>query len=465
MTTLIWMGGAGFAAGAGAGVGAGVGVLLVWQYRLRRQAEAIRAAVACVVATGASDLRVADGVRPGRLHALAESIDELIAASWDRCRQTEQSKVVQHQYWRRRYLQRRLGGEYTNRQAQSVVDESSGMTKLALMQVVEHAQAVLGTTRTIEESVRSVIERTQTVVESTSRAAAVLQDFERSFQRVGGITEFIATVAKQTSLLSLNAGIEAARAAAAGKGFGVVAQEVKALAAETAHSASEIAETVGLLRGEVVEMGNAIAGVTAGIAHIEDATATVNATVVGQRTTLEELDMCVHDVISQMDLLAMLAHDLDRRRHPPSPSSLNRTRNWRTDHECLNSGGPEPKRQPNRKGGRYAAVPEASKVPVLQRQAAEHADDGGGHQADVLPRRQRRLRALPGGCGWKDGPDGPVPQPHPPGGCAAAVVVCGQQTLCAQKTLTPYTDSGSVTGWKNVVPPEVQLPLPPEVRP
>jgi methyl-accepting chemotaxis protein len=306
------MGGAGFAAGAGVGVG----TLLVWQYRLRRQVAAIRYGVQRVVASGATDFRLADGVRHGRLHALVESIDELVSASMDRCRQTEQAKTIQHQYWRRRYLQRRLGGEYTNRQAQSVVDESSGMTKLALMQVVEHAQAVLGTTRTIEESVRSVIERTQAVVESTNRAALVLQDFEGSFQRVGGITEFISTVAKQTALLSLNAGIEAARAAAAGKGFGVVAQEVKALAAETSHSASEIAETVGLLRGEVSEMGKAIAGVTAGIAHIEDATATVNATVVDQRTTLEELDLCVHDVISQMDLLAMLAHDLDRRRHP-----------------------------------------------------------------------------------------------------------------------------------------------------
>jgi hypothetical protein len=41
----------------------------------------------------------------------------------------------------------------------------------------------------------------------------------------------------------------------------------------------------------------------------------------------------------------------------------------------------------------------------------------------------------------------------------------GPDYVIAQKTETPYTPSGSVTGWKNVVPPEEQLPLPPEVRP
>jgi len=294
----------------------GVAVVSATQLsRVRRQIVAIRRGIDQVIEAPGTGILVVDGAGRGPLVGLAESVDTLVAASLDRCHRTEQAKANQNLYWRRRYVQRRLGGEYTHRQAQAVVDESAGVTKQALLQVIERARAVLDTTTTIEESVRSAIDTTQGVVGSATRVAEVLRAFEGRFQQVGGVTEFISAVARQTGLLSLNAGIEAARAGDAGRGFGVVAQEVKSLAAETAASASTIADTVGGLRADVTDMGGAISDVAAGLAHIEQATGSVTTTVAGQRVSLEELDLCVQDVISQMDLLAMLAHNIDRRRH------------------------------------------------------------------------------------------------------------------------------------------------------
>lgn len=56
------------------------------------------------------------------------------------------------------------------------------------------------------------------------------------------------------------------------------------------------------------------------------------------------------------------------------------------------------------------------------------------------------------------------PEREPPPGIGGGSRECGG-VRTGQNTLTPYALSASVTGWKKVVPPVVQLPLPPEVRP
>ena len=75
-------------------------------------------------------------------------------------------------------------------------------------------------------------------------AAEAVNDMLRCAEQIGQIVRLIETIASQTNLLALNATIEAARAGAAGRGFGVVAAEVKNLSSKTRQATSEIAARV-----------------------------------------------------------------------------------------------------------------------------------------------------------------------------------------------------------------------------
>ncbi|MEK3936340.1 methyl-accepting chemotaxis protein [Sporosarcina sp. FSL W7-1349] len=90
------------------------------------------------------------------------------------------------------------------------------------------------------EVIQQVIDQMQLIDESVNQIDTTVQGLNDNSNRIGNIVDFITDIAEQTNLLALNAAIEAARAGEHGKGFAVVAGEVKKLAEQSAHSASEI---------------------------------------------------------------------------------------------------------------------------------------------------------------------------------------------------------------------------------
>lgn len=103
-------------------------------------------------------------------------------------------------------------------------------------------QAQLG-----DQVVGEAVEQIEQLARQMDHSIDAMHQLAGESQRIGSILDVIKSVSEQTNLLALNAAIEAARAGEAGRGFAVVADEVRALAQRTQHSTEEIEQLIGSL--------------------------------------------------------------------------------------------------------------------------------------------------------------------------------------------------------------------------
>ncbi|GAA0797014.1 methyl-accepting chemotaxis protein [Spirilliplanes yamanashiensis] len=179
-----------------------------------------------------------------------------------------------------------------SRQAAAVARSAADMS--ANVQTVAAGAEQMGASiREISHSATQAAGVAARAVDVTHTTADVMAKLGESSAQIGNVIKVITAIAEQTNLLALNATIEAARAGEAGKGFAVVASEVKDLAQETAKATEDIGHRVSAIQGDTKNAVTAIGEISDIIGRISEFQTTIASAVEEQTVTTNEMSRSV----------------------------------------------------------------------------------------------------------------------------------------------------------------------------
>ncbi|GAB3253135.1 methyl-accepting chemotaxis protein [Chitinimonas naiadis] len=219
--------------------------------------------------------------------------------------------------------------ERSHQQADGVASVASALEQLAVAvgeisdatdRGASHADAARSVTRRGVAQMDEAQRATDRVFEVVQGARNTIGELEQAVSQIGAVTQTIKDIAEQTNLLALNAAIEAARAGEQGRGFAVVADEVRKLSERTAESTRTISgtisdvqvRTVAALRSmddaaTAVEEGKSrIAGTRDSLGEIDQATAGVAQAAHEVASVLNQQSQASHEVAGSMERMSAL---------------------------------------------------------------------------------------------------------------------------------------------------------------
>ncbi|WP_374287017.1 methyl-accepting chemotaxis protein [Pseudomonas fluvialis] len=242
------------------------------------------------------------------LQELAGAVEQLAAAA-------EQTAQVSHQTSdgiRRQQLETDQVATAMHEMSATVQDVAGNAASAAQAAEQADQQAESG-----KRVVQQTIEAIDGLASEVEHAATVIHELEANSGSISSVVDVIRSIADQTNLLALNAAIEAARAGEQGRGFAVVADEVRSLASRTQQSTSEIQAMIEKLqqganravdvmqsscdkaqRGkeQVASAGHMLEQISAAVATINDMNAMIASAAEEQSSVAEEINRNVTSV-------------------------------------------------------------------------------------------------------------------------------------------------------------------------
>ncbi|MEJ2406563.1 MAG: methyl-accepting chemotaxis protein [Candidatus Thiodiazotropha sp.] len=239
--------------------GLGSGFAFCW-LATRRLFTPLRQAAATIshITQGEGNLnQPLDPTRPGELGELANCFNQLTEKIRDLIRQTSRSTesvieaVTETSDNTSRIIQCILAQDHETEQVATAMTEMTA----CIHDVARNATTANEATNVAHRETQngcSLVQQTADTIREGAKEVAIAEDsiqaVESESQRIGGVLDVITSIAEQTNLLALNAAIEAARAGEQGRGFAVVADEVRQLATRTHESTGEIQEMINSLQ-------------------------------------------------------------------------------------------------------------------------------------------------------------------------------------------------------------------------
>ncbi|WP_417671930.1 methyl-accepting chemotaxis protein [Roseibium sp.] len=186
-----------------------------------------------------------------------------------------------------------------------IADETAGQASSAsaaseqasnnVQTVASAAEELSASIQEISRQVSSTTEIVAGAVQSAAETNGKIEGLAAAAQRIGDVVSLISAIAEQTNLLALNATIEAARAGEAGKGFAVVASEVKELATQTARATEEISSQISEVQSATSEAVEAISHITETMGEVNEYTVSIASAVREQGEATNEISSNVQE--------------------------------------------------------------------------------------------------------------------------------------------------------------------------